>query len=220
METKENEGKHERFAYLDYLRVLATFGVVLLHVSAWNWTSATIGGFEWKVLSFYNGLVRWCVPVFVMISGALFLGRKVDLKKLYINHVLKMLVAFAVWSTIYYMVTFKLFVVSFDSIFYGYYHLWFVPMMAGLYICVPVVKKIAEEESIRYYLVLAFVLMILIPSVVVLFGHFGSQEMNNHMSVVVKFLKDMQRWGKIDYVFYFVLGFYLHRVAKNSKKMR
>ena len=113
METKE---KHERFAYLDYLRILATFGVVLLHVSAWNWTSATIGGFEWKVLSFYNGLVRWCVPVFVMISGALFLGRKVDLKKLYINHVLKMWVAFAVWSTIYYMVTFKLFVVSFDSI--------------------------------------------------------------------------------------------------------
>lgn len=85
MDTKKSEEKRERFVYIDCLRVLATFGVIVLHVSSWNWSSAIIGGVEWKVLTFYNGLVRWCVPVFVMISGALFLGRKVNIKKLYLT---------------------------------------------------------------------------------------------------------------------------------------
>ena len=220
---EQTDGKQEtreRIAYLDYLRVLATFGVVLLHVSAWNWPVAEIGSFEWKVLTFYNSSVRWCVPVFVMISGVLFLGRAIDIKKLYLNHVLKMLFTFALWSTIYYMVTYKLFIVSFDSIVMGYYHLWFVPMMAGLYICLPVIKKIAEDESIRYYLAVAFVLMVFIPSIVTVVSDFGSQEMNNHMTVVIKCLKDMQLWGKIEYALYFVLGYFLHRIVKLSKMKR
>ncbi len=84
METKE---KHERFAYLDYLRVLATFGVVLLHVSAWNWTSATIGGFEWKVLSFLVFVISFLIafPIRQLVGlanrGLLLLKKRLSPKK-------------------------------------------------------------------------------------------------------------------------------------------
>ncbi len=71
-----------RTIYFDYLRVFATAAVILLHVAAFNWLSTDVNGYDWKVFNFYDSIVRWGVPVFVMISGALFLGRDdISIKK-------------------------------------------------------------------------------------------------------------------------------------------
>jgi len=72
-----------RMVWIDHLRVLATFAVVVLHAAARNWYSADVHGFEWRVLNIYNGFVRWGVPVFIMISGALFLNRDIPVRQLY-----------------------------------------------------------------------------------------------------------------------------------------
>ena len=58
--------------YFDWLRVLATFGVMVLHVAAQNWLSVGIESFEWNAFNFYDSLERWTVPVFVMVSGRCF----------------------------------------------------------------------------------------------------------------------------------------------------
>ncbi len=61
-----------RVIYLDLLRIFAMFGVVVIHVSAIA-VSYDIGTFTSNVGIIYNGLVRWSVPAFFMISGAMFL---------------------------------------------------------------------------------------------------------------------------------------------------
>lgn len=76
MELIKFDGQADRIMYLDYLRVFATFGVVILHVSAQNWYVADINSFEWLVFHFFDSVVRWGVPVFVMISGTLFLNKE------------------------------------------------------------------------------------------------------------------------------------------------
>lgn len=42
--------KNERILYLDYLRVLATFAVILLHVSAQNWHETNVNTYQWQIL--------------------------------------------------------------------------------------------------------------------------------------------------------------------------
>ena len=73
----------KRETYFDCLRILATFAVMILHIASQYWYAVDAGTYEWKVFSFYDGMVRWAVPVFVMISGALFLSRDMSLERIF-----------------------------------------------------------------------------------------------------------------------------------------
>jgi len=95
------ENKGERLVYLDYMRVLATFCVVLLHVSASNWMVADVYSSAWGVFNTYNAATRWGVAVFVMISGALFLPRQIDTKTLYRKYILKLVGVYFIWAAFY-----------------------------------------------------------------------------------------------------------------------
>lgn len=68
-----------RVIYFDVLRVLATFAVIVLHLSAQHWADTDVFSNAWLAFNLYGGIVRWSVPIFVMISGALFLGRDTDI---------------------------------------------------------------------------------------------------------------------------------------------
>jgi len=72
-----------RIYYLDYLRLFAAIAVIILHTVDTEFGSTKVTVFKWQYLNACDGLVRWCVPVFVMISGALFLERQIDIKKIY-----------------------------------------------------------------------------------------------------------------------------------------
>ena len=73
---KKAENKKDNFAkrvtYLDLLRVIAIFSMMMLHVCAAQFDKIEIASFSWQVLNVYDGIVRFCVPVFVMISGVFF----------------------------------------------------------------------------------------------------------------------------------------------------
>ena len=68
-----------RVIYFDFLRVLATFAVIVLHLSAQHWADTDVFSNAWLAFNLYGGIVRWSVPIFVMISGALFLWREVSI---------------------------------------------------------------------------------------------------------------------------------------------
>ncbi|MDQ6971139.1 MAG: acyltransferase family protein, partial [Mariprofundaceae bacterium] len=59
--------------WLDNSRVLAVFAVILVHVSDGFVSHYPMGSEYWWIGNIYDSAVRWCVPVFVMISGALLL---------------------------------------------------------------------------------------------------------------------------------------------------
>ena len=64
----------QRIAYFDVLRILATFAVIVLHLSAQHWADTDVYSRAWQAFNLYDSAVRWAVPVFVMISGSLFLS--------------------------------------------------------------------------------------------------------------------------------------------------
>ncbi len=67
-----------RVAYLDYLRILATAFVIMIHVCGCLQLTLTEGTGTYSILSFLTGLCICCNPLFLMISGALLLGKRTE----------------------------------------------------------------------------------------------------------------------------------------------
>lgn len=91
-----------RKIYLDYLRVLAIIAVVTIHVTA-PYYSGGYGLDEsvWWVANLLNALSRFSVPVFVMISGALLLGKRVGVLDFYRKSSLRIIPPLIFWNLIY-----------------------------------------------------------------------------------------------------------------------
>lgn len=97
------EYNKSRTLYLDYLRVIALLGTILLHTSVIDWQKYPVTSFNWQTFNFFDSCVRFCVPIFVMISGALFLDpdREIDNKRLFTHNILRIVTSFAFWTTLY-----------------------------------------------------------------------------------------------------------------------
>lgn len=72
----------EREAFLDKMRVAATCAVVLLHTVTGVMDTTDMGPYpaEQKVFLAAMDLICWCVPVFLMISGYLFLAPEKNIR--------------------------------------------------------------------------------------------------------------------------------------------
>lgn len=216
----------KRIVYFDYLRLIATFAVVTLHVTAQCWYTADPRTFEWNIYNLYDGANRWGVPVFVMISGALFLGRKQPLKRILRVHVLKMVIVFAFWSSLYalwgYGVTGSIKNINelIWELIVGRFHLWFLPMIAGLYIIVPFLYKIIEDKkSTLYFLILSFIFSFLIPQCIIILG-LVFHEHDGLSQALSKFLSNANIHFMLGYSSYFILGHVIHNTELSKNQVR
>ena len=72
--------------HLDILRILACLFVIFNHTADAGFqlfTTYPTGGFVYFFLSFFTVLCKTAVPIFLMISGALLLGRDISLKDIH-----------------------------------------------------------------------------------------------------------------------------------------
>lgn len=74
-----------RTVWIELLRILACFCVILLHVSTKGWSYAGVDTKSWSVYEIFCAISRIGVCCFVMISGSLFLGntRGQSIEKIY-----------------------------------------------------------------------------------------------------------------------------------------
>ena len=162
----------QRIPYLDTLRSLAIIAVVLLHAAAWNWYNTPVNTLDWQVLNAYDSVVRFCVPVFFMVSGALFLQpeRNITLTSILRKYIPRILVAYVVWSAFYAVLTTygpggtgsaRTLVEQFVL---GHYHLWFLFVLGGIYLVTPLLRAMtAERKNAWYFVVLAFIFASVLP---------------------------------------------------------
>ena len=214
----------KRKVYCDYLRLVATFAVVFIHVAASNWSNVDVNEIQWQVFNIYDSLVRWGVPIFVMISGALFLNRDVPIKNIYSKYVRRMVIAFVSWSLFYAILTTDTFqhglIYSLKShigtLVTGHYHMWFVLMIIGLYMCIPFMKKIVSDETVmKYFLKLSFIFAFLIPWVLKIVNDFVGSNNSMIQKMVTTIDSNLMNMGMsmvLGYTFYFILGYYLDRI--------
>lgn len=164
----------ERVVKYDILRIVASFSIVLLHVSASYWSVVDIYGSEFQVMTIYNSLTRFAVPVFFMLSG-LFLVAPQRENAAVVKRVLKIVILFYIWSAFYAFQGVAIDILkgdfsqevwraSIERFIFGHIHMWFLQMLCGFYILIPIAKQIcAKRETVRYYLILWFLFRYLIP---------------------------------------------------------
>jgi surface polysaccharide O-acyltransferase-like enzyme len=209
-----SNGGSSRIVFFDYLRVFAVFLICVLHTASFGWYGAAVKSVNFAILNAYKALTCHAVLLFVMISGALFLGRDIPVKKLYGKYILRLLVAFLFWSFVFAIVSnYKWGVLSvLEVTVSSHYHLWFIPMMIGLYVAQPILKLFARKEALlRYFLVLSAVFTIILPFAVNLLHSFGEKTMRLYAGFVSDRISDMHMQIVFGYSFFFMMGWFLSR---------
>jgi surface polysaccharide O-acyltransferase-like enzyme len=162
---------------LTYIRAIAVLAVILLHSSGellYHFDAQNPFNIDFVTgVSFYSFL-RWATPFFILISGTLMLNPKkfgentVDFLK---KRIKRILVPFAFWAIVYFIYENRYYFLEgkiphkqliINRIFFedAYYHLWFIPMIIGLYFITPflrVFSKSAKKSDIEYFLGLCFI---------------------------------------------------------------
>ena len=160
------EPKKEKLAYIQWLRVFAAAAVIIAHTDGQTWGQIPFDSRDWMVLSMYDGLVRWPVLMFMMITGTIFLPRRTSLKSMVTKNIPRVLTAFVFWSAVYTLFAWRSGTKDGLLLMFlnGHYHMWYLPFLCGVYLTIPFLQKIAEDEKLtRQLLVLSSILGLLIP---------------------------------------------------------
>lgn len=163
--------------WLDNARIIACFSVIFLHISAGFVIGNDVGTEYWWIGNLYDSAVRWCIPVFVMISGALLLDPKKqeNLATFYTKRISRILIPIIFWSAFYLTWCYLKGVVKGNKpsiidlskkLLSGvpYYHMWFLYMIIGLYLFTPFFRKIviySSKKELLIFTTITFVMTML-----------------------------------------------------------
>jgi surface polysaccharide O-acyltransferase-like enzyme len=201
----------------DLIRTVAIFLVVLLHASNEVLEASSVPIGYWWTAAIYKTISLACVPLFVMLSGALLLQPiklnepiRVFLKK----RLNRLGLAFAFWSGVYLAWGFFLTKtpITFSSVSQGivfdllsgaYYHFWFIYLIAGLYLVTPILRIIiayGSDRIVRYLILLWFIGVGIVPII-----NLASGIALNSLVFVIG-----------GWVGYYVLGAYMQKIKVRS----
>ena len=205
----------DRLWHLDLLRILAAFGVVALHTTPLPDVFGGVNAPQWQAAVSFSILFRWCVPVFFMISGALFLSpeRPFSTHRLYRKTISRIAVSFLFWSAVYALVhclrTGKGKWTFINQFLRGHFHMWYLFALIGLYMLTPLIREMTKNRKMtEYFLGLGFVCEFFLPrlfSVLFLFPLPHDDVFASLRSAVTQ----LNPLSNICSMYYFVLGHYL-----------
>ena len=142
--------------WADLCRVVAIFGVIVIHACAPTFNQyGKIPEQDWLSANLLDSLARCSVPLFVMLSGALLLkqGSKQITVPQVAKRICKVLIPLVFWNTAYliYISHFSGESVKWLSMLSQapMYHLWFVYMIIGIYLLLPILQAIFQAISDR-----------------------------------------------------------------------
>ena len=198
-----------RVIYLDYLRILATLGVIFIHVfSKGFWIG--IRSYNWYLNVIGGSLVRWSVPIFVMISGALFLKpeKDVNLHVILKKYIPRLALAYLFWWAFYTVFCISADWFSTSEINLKWLkpqtHLWFLPMLMSVYLLIPILRKIAADEQLLRYSLILWIIYV-----------FGSFVCFKEFPQITNLLKMN---SVIGYAGFFLCGYYLSKISFDRKQ--
>lgn len=195
--------------------------VLLLHAANEYYTTILAtpleSGLYWWTSTVYKSFTLPCVPLFIMLSGALLLQpSKLNepIRFFFKKRFNRIGLAFIFWSLVY--LGWAFFIsgtpVTFNNLIEGalfsffsgsYYHFWFLYLIIGLYFLTPILRAVVSNDSqkiLKYLITLWFIGVSVVPVIQLITGY----ALNDTLFVM---------GGTIGY---FVLGIYLQRIDVRS----
>ena len=159
---KNNITDNSREVWIDWLRVAACFMVFVVHSTE----PFYLGGDGALILtetdafwaSFFDSFVRSCVPLFIIASSYLQFPTHYPTMEFFRRRAVRILVPFLLWTVVYAfrwgepVENFRNLLLNFN---YAAGHLWFVYMLLGVYLLMPLLSPWAEKvekKELQVYL--------------------------------------------------------------------
>ena len=146
----------KREVWIDWLRVSACFMVMLVHSTEPFYLGGDGALILTRADAFWAGLfdclVRCCVPLFIVASSYLQFPLHYSTGEFLRRRAVRILIPFAFWSVFYALIwgkpveNLRDLLLNFN---YAAGHLWFVYMLVGLYLMMPLLSPWAEKVSRR-----------------------------------------------------------------------
>jgi surface polysaccharide O-acyltransferase-like enzyme len=159
-----------RQADLDFVRIISIVAVITIHGIAGAVLTKHIGSPGWQAANIIDSFARWAVPVFLMLSGALLIkpAASLEVKSFFKKRFSRILIPLLAWPVIY-------------TLWYAYYsssspnwgrlvidfvggvnvapHLYFLFIIAGLYVITPLINIIRGAVTDREFLYISVVVL-------------------------------------------------------------
>lgn len=195
-----NKYTGKRIFYFDVLRVVAILSIILCHTARY-YSPFDFTNLKVAIPGLMNVIGMVGVPLFFMISGALLLNRKYDLKVFFKKRFSRILLPAIFWialTSILYMTFIPH--ESITKIIFGQHrYTWFIWTMIGIYLFIPIINSFIREyelKGVEYFL--------LIWAVTIILNTFNLYP-----------FKELELSYFANYIGYVVLGYYL-----DNKKLR
>ena len=219
----------KRMLSFDIIRIVAILMVVMVHTSlnlvAYYDPQTQNAAFQ--VGNLFGGLARAGTPMFMMLSGALFLdeGRDFDPRRFFRKSLLGLLRLLVFWTLFFAIcsavakpliegrpVDMALFWDCLLSSNADYPHLWYMFMLAGAYLAIPVLRLYVKAKNRRYILGL-----IIISTIAQFFAQTAEVFTLKLKYGIINFMDLFYLDYFIGYVPYLMIGWYLSAFPPKGK---
>lgn len=200
--------KKQSIFFLDFLRVISILAVIIIHVTAQYFVYYKIDSTNWTIANIYEALSRWSVPIFIMISGYLLLGKNEEIVYFFRKRTTRILIPLLFWGVFYIAFFYRGLSLKTMLIFLiqgapDAYHLWYLYTLLGLYLITPVLRVFisnAPKANFLLFIFLCFLYGTVYPLIRLLFGI--------NIGVNLTFVSG--------YLGYYLLGYYLRIYPLNN----
>ncbi|HLO88497.1 MAG TPA: acyltransferase family protein [Nostocaceae cyanobacterium] len=195
----------------DIIRVVATFAVLLIHVTQYSVRTSTSLDIDWWSLNIGQSLSIWAVPAFIMLSGALLLSpQSFDETPIffYKKRLLRIGIPLLFWGVVYFFLekgwnpslSFE-YLINYVWIGNISWHLSFLFAIIGLYSITPWLRLIINKMETKQAELIWIIMIFFLTTCVDTYNHiFGLWKW--HLAF---------RW--VPYLGYYVMGRYIVKYA-------
>ena len=209
----------QRFAYLDLLRIIAAFLVIVNHTNSLVFKALTPANATWWLSVLWYYVSKIAVPLFVMISGACLLQRR-DTYRQAFGRFFRIVLALVVFSYFYYLLRVAQGGWSWDralrldqfflTVWQGRItdSFWYLYFYAGMMVMLPLLQRLAgamDRRDMRYLMAVSFGVYALWP----LLAHYEPK-------LVLPEFFDLPLFSV--YIGLFFAGHYLHTATARVRK--
>ena len=194
----------ERFFFLDLVRAFSLICIIWCHTNTIEFDSYLFEKIKWFI-------GKCGVPLFFIISGYLAFPQNKPIVQYFTSKVNRVVIPFLLWVVIY-AITETLsnnpIVLDHDILNEGSAHLWFIYVIIGLYLTVPILDSFlrnVNKKILQFYL-LIWVVTTLFPLIIF---KFNIQYYEHNVLYTLN--------SFFGYIGYFVLGFYVRRYGADSR---
>ena len=204
----------KRINWIDVLRFIGVLSIITIHIVGNTINTFYLGGSWGNIYVIISSLCEFAIPLFVMISGMMWLSKKEYKEKLKL-HVIKVLFGIVVVGYVY---------TAMEIVYRGgsslqtiltepiiriltmdtWAHMWYLYMLLPLYLLTPLLKKLVDRLDKDNYIILlmmSFLLFVVLHERILLVVNLP------FFDLIYKFL---------GYVFYYLFGYFIYREKVNK----